>query len=90
MIQATNFAGKKICAARYKHANFENSVNALKRHKLNLNDLLVTEKVVTNVDSEAIVQNLEKLKDLYENGVLSKEEFDKANLELESQLKSYE
>ena len=37
-----------------------------------------TEKVVTNVDSEAIVQNLEKLKDLYENGVLSKEEFDKA------------
>lgn len=69
---------KWISISSQRHANFENSVNALKRHKLNLNDLLETEKVVTNVDSEAIVQNLEKLKDLYENGVLSKEEFDKA------------
>jgi hypothetical protein len=65
-----------------RHINFENSIKALKRHRLNLNDLSPKE-INTNKDqSNDVVEQLQKLNDLFKSGILTKEEFDKAKKKL--------
>ena len=65
-----------------RHIDFEDSIKALKRHRLNLNDLSPKE-IDTNKDqSNDVVEQLQKLKDLFKSGILTKEEFDKAKKKL--------
>ena len=69
---------KWISTSARRHIDFENSIKALKRHRLNLNDL----SPITSIDNEnlsnTIVDQLQKLDDLLKGGVLTKEEFDNA------------
>jgi|TARA_B110000503_G_scaffold123317_1_gene188813 hypothetical protein len=73
---------KWISTSARRHIDFENSIKALKRHRLNLNDL----SPITSIDNEnlsnTIVDQLQKLDDLLKGGVLTKEEFDKAKKKL--------
>ena len=65
-----------------RHIDFENSIKALKRHRLNLKDLSPKE-INTNEDqSNDVVEQLQKLNDLFKSGILTKEEFDKAKKKL--------
>ena len=63
-----------------RHRNFENSVKALERHHLNLDEFaLVNSESNNNTEvSNDIVKEIQKLNDLYKDGVLTKEEFEKA------------
>ena len=69
---------KWISTSARRHLDFENSIKAIKRHRLNLNDL----SPITSIDNEnlsnTIVDQLQKLDDLLKGGVLTKEEFDNA------------
>ena len=69
---------KWISTSARRHIDFENSIKALKRHRLNLNDL----SPITSIDNEnlsnTVVDQLQKLGDLFKSGVLTKEEFDNA------------
>ena len=73
---------KWISTSARRHIDFENSIKALKRHRLNLNDL----SPITSIDNEnlsnTIVDQLQKLDDLFKGGVLTKEEFDRAKNKL--------
>jgi hypothetical protein len=73
---------KWISTSARRHIDFESSIKALKRHRLNLNDL----SPITSIDNEnlsnTIVDQLQKLDDLLKGGVLTKEEFDKAKKKL--------
>ena len=63
-----------------RHRNFEKSVKALERHHLNLEEFaLVNTKSNNSTEaSNDIVKEIQKLNDLYKEGVLTKEEFEKA------------
>jgi len=56
-----------------RHINFENRVNALKRHKLKFTNINTTK-----IQNDEILDQLKKLNSLYKDGVLTKEEFIKA------------
>ena len=72
---------KWISISAKRHKDFENSINALDRHKLDLNDL-ISEVVLNTNNSEDISNQIQKLYDMYKNGILSKEEFNKAKKKL--------
>lgn len=61
-----------------RHIDFEKAIKAIKRHRLNLNDLLPKDINTNNDQSNDVVEQIQKLNDLFKNGVLTKEEFDKA------------
>ena len=73
---------KWISISAKRHKDFENSINALDRHKLDLDDLITAEVVPNTNGSKDISSQLQKLYELYKNGVLSKEEFEKAKKKL--------
>ena len=73
---------KWISISAKRHKDFENSINALDRHKLDLNDLIIAEVVPNTNSSKDISSQIQKLYDLYKNKVLSKEEFEKAKKKL--------
>ena len=73
---------KWISLSAKRHKDFENSINALDRHKLDLDDLITAEVVANTESSKDISSQLQKLYELYKNGVLSKEEFEKAKKKL--------
>ena len=73
---------KWISISAKRHKDFENSINALGRHRLDLNDLIFAEVVPNTNSSKDISSQLQKLYDLYKDGSLSKEEFDKAKKKL--------
>ena len=58
-----------------RHNNFEISVGAKSKHKINLNDFILQKDLTTNKN---IVDKLKDLNNLYINGVLTKDEFEKA------------
>jgi hypothetical protein len=70
---------KWISLSARRHIEFEESVRALKRHRLNLNDLS-PKKIIddNNNQSNNMVDQLQKLNDLFNSGILTKEEFEKA------------
>ena len=73
---------KWISISSQRHIDFENSIKALKRHRLNLKNLSPKE-INTNKDqSNDVVEQLQKLNDLFKSGILKKEEFDKAKKKL--------
>jgi hypothetical protein len=63
-----------------RHRNFEKSAKALERHHLNLDEFtLVNTKSNNETESSSdIVKEIQKLNDLYKDGVLTKDEFEKA------------
>tara|TARA_B100000989_G_C19455526_1_gene433837 strand:- start:27 stop:962 length:936 start_codon:yes stop_codon:yes gene_type:complete len=73
---------KWISISAKRHKDFENSINALDRHKLDLDDLIYAEVVPNTNNSKDISSQIQKLYDLYKNEVLSKEEFEKAKKKL--------
>ena len=73
---------KWISISAKRHKDFENSINALDRHKLDLDDLITAEVIPNTNGSKDISSQLQKLYELYKNGVLSKDEFEKAKKKL--------
>ena len=73
---------KWISISAKRHKDFENSINALDRHKLDLDDLITAEVIPNTNGSKDISSQLQKLYELYKNGVLSKKEFEKAKKKL--------
>ena len=73
---------KWISISAKRHKDFENSINALDRHKLDLYDLIYAEIVPNTNNSKDVSTQIQKLYELYKNGVLSKEEFEKAKKKL--------
>ena len=73
---------KWISISAKRHKDFENSINALDRHKLDLDDLITAEVIPNTNGSKDISSQLKKLYELYKNGVLSKDEFEKAKKKL--------
>ena len=73
---------KWISISAKRHRDFENSINALDRHKLKLDDLIITEVNTDLNNSDDISGQIQKLFDLYKSGILSKEEFEKAKKKL--------
>lgn len=77
-----NIMKKWISISARRHLDFEDSVNALKVHRLNLNDLISNEIINNENQSATIVKQIQQLNELYKSGVLSKDEFDKAKKKL--------
>ena len=69
---------KWISVSAQRHMEFEKSIKALKRHRLNLNDLSPKKIVNNNNQPNEMVDQLQKLNDLFKSGILTKEEFEKA------------
>ena len=65
-----------------RHKDFEKTINIIDRHKLGLDDLFLNENIENEKNSSDISSQIQKLYDLYKNGVLSKDEFDKAKKKL--------
>ena len=73
----------KIAAQRHK--SFEMTVRAKEHHKLDLSKYgtaEVIEKTKTTISSSGLTEELKELHDLYKEGVLTKEEFEKAKKKL--------
>jgi hypothetical protein len=73
---------KWISISAQRHIDFENSIKALKRHRLNLNNLSPAKSVFTENQSSNMIEQLQKLNDLFKSGVLTKDEFEKAKKKL--------
>ena len=76
---------KWIKLAAQRHKVFENSVRANPRHKLDLSKYGVgeqVEEIKTTISSSVLTEQLKELNKLYEEGVLTKEEFTKAKNKL--------
>ena len=73
---------KWISISAKRHIEFENSINALERHKLKLNDLSPIKSANFGNQADDIIKQLKSLNELYKSGVLSKDEFDKAKSKL--------
>ena len=69
---------KWISVSAQRHIEFEESIKALKRHRLNLNDLSPKKIVNNNNQPNEMVDQLQKLNELFKSGILTKEEFEKA------------
>ena len=71
-----------VSSAAYRHAKFEDGINAKKKHKLDLSQIKMqefknTNKTLSGNDTDIKSQIL-ALTELYKSGTLSKAEFDKA------------
>ena len=69
---------KWVSISAQRHLEFENIVEALDRHKLDLNNLSPSKSITSENSSSDIVDQINKLNNLYKNGALTKEEFEKA------------
>ena len=69
---------KWVSISAQRHIEFENIIKVIKRHKLDLKDLSPLISKSSNNVSNDIVDQINKLNDLYKNGTLTKEEFEKA------------
>ena len=67
-----------VSISAQRHFEFENIVEALDSHKLDLNDFLVSKSLTSENSSSDIADQINKLNNLYKNGALTKEEFEKA------------
>ena len=67
-----------VSISAQRHLEFENIVEALDSHKLDLNDFLVSKSLTSENSSSDIADQINKLNNLYKNGALTTEEFEKA------------
>ena len=62
-----------------RHKEFEIDLKAKEAHKLDLNEVILPENETSLTDNSSdIVKQLKDLKELYDSGALTKEEFEKA------------
>lgn len=73
---------KWVSISAQRHIEFENIVKVIERHKLDLKDLSPLISKSSKGISNDIADQINKLNDLYKNGVLSKDEFKKAKKKL--------
>ena len=69
---------KWVSISAKRHIEFENIIKILERHKLDLSALSPLTSVSTKKLSSDILDQINKLNDLYKSGVLTKDEFEKA------------
>ncbi len=70
---------KVISLGAKRHKKFELEVRAKERHKLNLDNYISSLGIENNFTSNKdILSQINKLNELYNSGVLTKEEFEKA------------
>ena len=69
---------KWIAISAERHVNFEKSIKVIKRHLLDLDQYYLTESNSDNELSNETINQIKKLNDLYKDGILTKEEFEKA------------
>ena len=69
---------KWVSISAQRHIEFENSLGAIERHRLNLNDLSPLQKKESKDLSNDIVNQIKKLNEFYKDGSLTKDEFEKA------------
>jgi hypothetical protein len=67
-----------ISISAQRHIEFENSLGAIERHRLNLNDLSPLQKKKSKDLSNDIINQIKKLNEFYKDGLLTKDEFEKA------------
>ena len=73
---------KWVSISAQRHIEFENIIKVIERHKLDLKDLSPLISKSSKDISNDIVDQINKLNDLYKNDVLSKDEFEKAKKKL--------
>jgi len=73
---------KWISISAQRHIDFENSIGALNKHKLSLKKLSPSTKITNENSSSDIVNQINKLNELYQNGVINIDEFEKAKKKL--------
>ena len=73
---------KWISISAQRHLDFENLINAKEKHKLDLNNFSPIKDTVSRNQNDELIKQLRNLNDLFKNGVLTKEEFEKAKKKL--------
>jgi len=73
---------KWISISAQRHIDFENSIKVIERHKLSLDKFNPIKSDLNDSNSNDIIDQLQKLDDLFKNGVLTEEEFIKAKKKL--------
>ena len=73
---------KWISISAQRHLDFENLVSVKEQHKLDLNTFSPIISAASQNQSNELINQLNNLNDLFKNGVLTKEEFDKAKRKL--------
>ena len=69
---------KWVSISAKRHIEFEDIIKVIERHKLDLNSLSPSTSVSSKNLSNDILDQLNKLNDLYKSGILTKDEFEKA------------
>ena len=69
---------KWVSISAKRHIEFENIIKMIERHKLDLSALSPPNSLSTKNLSSDILDQINKLNDLFKSGVLSKDEFEKA------------
>lgn len=73
---------KWISISAKRHLDFENSINAKQRHRLKLNNLSSAKSIANDNQSSDMIEQLQKLNNLFKSGALTKKEFEKAKKKL--------
>ena len=73
---------KWISISAQRHIDFENSIGVLNKHKLSLIKLSPSTKTINKNSSNDIVNQIKKLNELYKDGVITIDEFEKAKKKL--------
>ena len=69
---------KWVSISAQRHIEFENLIKVIERHKLDLGNLSPSKSQQSENLSNDIIDQINKLNDLYKNGILTKDEFEKA------------
>ena len=69
---------KWVSISAQRHIEFENLIKVIERHKLDLGNLSPSKSQLSENLSNDIIDQINKLNDLYKNGILTKDEFEKA------------
>ena len=69
---------KWVSISAQRHIEFENLIKVIERHKLDLSNLSPSKSQLSKNSSNEIIDQINKLNILYKNGILTKDEFEKA------------
>ena len=69
---------KWVSISAQRHIEFENLIKVIERHKLDLGNLSPSKSQLSKNSSNEIIDQINKLNILYKNGILTKDEFEKA------------
>ena len=69
---------KWVSISAQRHIEFENLIKVIERHKLDFSNLSPSKSQLSKNSSNEIIDQINKLNNLYKNGILTKDEFEKA------------